>query len=389
MFRRKKLFRGKIKKKSKDDAQNTEQNVLKQNEMPTTISQKETVIEEPKKETVIEEEPKKKIVIEEEPKKKKKLFKKEPKKEQTKVTKSYDIAYVDGQNILKENERILDELVDTDRKQLKIENNYLLYFATTFNDKLESYKRYIKSSYFSSFCMNIISPYDFRNIVNTIVSNETVYLNEIYKYSILKYRFCNYLGFNDLILDKFFDKGFSSYDTLNSDFSTDLNETNMSLYTQSDKQRYQIRENIIIDSSVDLTLKSLLEKVMLLPKDNKIYSTIIQLILTILGQDNDNNKFNKFINASHQKQNIMIGNIRYGLDRHKSLLFKYICDNIGLNCSIVRRNDIQQNLVYEDHCWNIIVIDSKKVVIDFKNYPGKLVLPDNSYTIEYYQLDLI
>ena len=95
------------------------------------------------------------------------------------------------------------------------------------------------------------------------------------------------------------------------------------------------------------------------------------------------------MNSNHKKQNINLGEIRHGLDRHKSLLFKYLCDNLGLNCCIVRKNLFEKDLIYEDHCWNIIFIDNKKLVIDFKNYPGRLIIPDNKFTIEYYQINLI
>ncbi len=280
-------------------------------------------------------------------------------------------------------------MIDADREKHKMDSNYLLYLTTSFEEKLEFYKKYIKNNYFSSFCMNIVSHYDFRNIVNEIVTNESKFLNELYKYSILKYRFCNYLGFNDLILDKFFDKGFSSYETLNSDLATSLSSNNSSIFIEVDQIRYQLRETIVIDSTTDSVLKEMLEKVKMLAKDNKIYKKLIDLIVIVFGNENNYYKFSKYMNSNHKKQNINLGEIRHGLDRHKSLLFKYLCDNLGLNCCIVRKNIFEKDLIYEDHCWNIILIDDKKIVIDFKNYPGRLIIPDNKFTIEYYQINLI
>ena len=304
------------------------------------------------------------------------------------VVSTYDIKY-DTFSKKEENDKILDELIDADRSQFKVDSNYLMHLSTSFEKKLEFYKRYIKNSYFSSYCLNLISHIDFRNIVSQIISNESLYLDNLYKYSVLKYRFCNYLGFNDLILDMFFDKGFSSYDNLNSDFSTEIIEDNNSIFIDVDKNTYQLREIIIVNSKTDPTLKDLLEKVKMLSKDGSIYKKIIDLIITVLGNENNYYKFNKFMNSKHHKQNINLGDIRYGLDRHKSILFKYLCDNIGINCCIVRKNVLEQDIIYEDHCWNIIVIDGQKIVIDFKNYPGRLIIPNNRFTIEYYQIDLI
>lgn len=302
--------------------------------------------------------------------------------------KTYDINY-ETKNNRNKNKEILDEFMDSDRHKFELDKSYLLYYSTTFEEKLEYYKRYLKNNYFASFCVNIISSNDFRNVIDELIKNECKNLNHLYKYSILKYRFCNYLGFEDLILDKFFDNGFSSYENLNSDISTDLVSNSSSIFVEIHKARYQLRETIIIDSNNDELVKQLLDKASIYAKDNTIYQKLINLILIFFGKSDEMYKFNKFMNSKHRKQNIYLGDIRYGLDRHKSLLFKYLCDNLGLNCCIVRKNILQKDLIYEDHCWNIIIIDKQKIVIDFKNYPGRQIIPDNKFTIEYYQLNLI
>ena len=67
---------------------------------------------------------------------------------------------------------------------------------------------------------------------------------------------------------------------------------------------------------------------------------------------------------------IFIGEIRHGVCRHKSLLFKFLCDKTDIDCVLIR-GDV---CGYENggHAWNIVNIDSSNYMVDVRNYPGKL-----------------
>ena len=190
-------------------------------------------------------------------------------------------------------------------------------------------------------------------------------------------------------MDDFFDKGFSSYETSNSDYSTEISQLNNQMFIEVNNIKYQLKEIIIFNSKNDYTLRNIVDKVKLYARNEKIYEILIKIILSILGKEDNNYKFNKFMSTQHKKRIIKIGDIRFGLNRHKSLLFKFLCDNIGLNCCVIRNNVIKDGLIYEDHCWNIILINSTKVVVDFKRFPGRLVVPNNQFTKDYYQLNLV
>ncbi len=109
-----------------------------------------------------------------------------------------------------------------------------------------------------------------------------------------------------------------------------------------------------------------------------------------MGEECDDFKFNKFITNHSAKYNtnfINIGDIDCGLDRHKSLLFKYLCDILNLNCSLFRniKTDSNSN-IYDDHVWNLILINGKIYVVDFKYFPNKIVYPNNIDTSKYYKV---
>ena len=245
-----------------------------------------------------------------------------------------------------------------------------------------------------SLCVQNISSTDLKNIINEININKNIYTKENYKLSTLKYRFCNYLNFRDLLLDGFFDSGYSSSIANNSNYSINIDSIsykNIILYKE--KNRYQTREIILINKNVDPILFTLLKECKFLERNNNIYKKIIEQILKVFNNNNDDNKFNKFILYYSNKNNtniIKLGDIRFGLDRHKSLLFKYLCDNIGLNCCIIRKNTINnEEYITENHCWNLIKIDNKKLIIDFRFYNGNIIEPLDDFTKEYYKINLI
>jgi len=236
--------------------------------------------------------------------------------------------------------------------------------------------------------------FDLKNIISKLKSNEKYIKDNSYCLSSLKYRFCNYLNFNDLLLDGFFDIGSTSSLFSNSNSSININDFILkNTITVKNQTKYQIREVILIDKKKDNNLDIILNECMLLERNNLIYEKIISKILSLMDNDCNDTDFNKFMlyYFNKNKKNIInIGDIRNGLDRHKSLLFKYLCDNIGLNCSIFRENKINQDgFIFEDHIWNLIQIDNIKLIVDFRYNNGKIIEPIDDFTKSYYKTNSI
>jgi hypothetical protein len=137
-------------------------------------------------------------------------------------------------------------------------------------------------------------------------------------------------------------------------------------------------------------LNDIIIKVKNFEKDDNLYINVIKLISSYMGEECDDFKFNKFITNHSAKYNtnfINIGDIDCGLDRHKSLLFKYLCDILNLNCSLFRNIKIDSNnYFYDHHVWNLILINGKIYVVDFKYFPNKIVYPNNIDTSKYYKV---
>jgi len=88
------------------------------------------------------------------------------------------------------------------------------------------------------------------------------------------------------------------------------------------------------------------------------------------------------------KSNILyIGDLDNGIDRHKSLLFKYLCDQLNLQCCIFRYVNISDNKIYDKHVWNLIKINECIYVIDFRLFPNKIVKPTDKNTENYYKIN--
>jgi transglutaminase/protease-like cytokinesis protein 3 len=63
----------------------------------------------------------------------------------------------------------------------------------------------------------------------------------------------------------------------------------------------------------------------------------------------------KDLQDGNVNKRIYIGELSYGMCRHKAMLFKYLCDFMGLKCRIVVGwyNDGETS---DAHMWNVIVI---------------------------------
>ena len=228
----------------------------------------------------------------------------------------------------------------------------------------------------SKYTINII-----HDIYDEIAKNQELYENETFRISNLKYRLCNKLTNYEKIHDFFFDIGHN-----NLTFSTNLNDFKVNNILIDNNQ---IREIIVFDPIKDNNLNKINEQILNIPKDNNIYKVLIEIILNNLGNETEDFKFNKFIltHANKIKSNILyIGELDIGIDRHKSLLFKYLCDKLNLPCCIFRYVSKINNKIFDKHVWNLIKIDNCIYVVDFKNFPNRIVKPTNIETEKYYRI---
>ena len=238
--------------------------------------------------------------------------------------------------------------------------------------------------FFASICSHKLKDTVLQNLKNLINSNLKLYEQNPVKLSILKYRLCNNICNNEKIGNFFFDIGFN--DTV---LETELN--NFKLDHIIDNNNFsQKREVIIINEDSDVNLRDMIAKIKIFEKDDNLYINIIRLIIAYMGEDCDDFIFNKFMQTHSFKYKtnfVKIGDIDCGLDRHKSLLFKYLCDILNLQCSLFRNVKTDcNNFIYDDHIWNLISIKDKIYVVDFRYFPNKIVRPTNTETSKYYKI---
>ena len=245
------------------------------------------------------------------------------------------------------------------------------------------------NNFIRNFCTSLIEQSQIENIYNEISNNQDNYENNIYKLSIIKFRICNYLGVNDKIYDNFFENGAKSLKLNNLTYSTDLNFFKLPSIIYNNNENTQLREIIHINLNNDKNLKNILHRAKNIKRDNNFYINLIQLIINEFGIYSEDYKFNKFMRYYSQKNKtniIKIGDVRYGLDRHKSLLFKYLCDQLNIGCCVVRSNYVfPDNKIIDNHFWNLIYNNKCVNIVDFKLYPGQIVKASNEYTKKYYK----
>lgn len=207
---------------------------------------------------------------------------------------------------------------------------------------------------------------------------------DLNNYNILKYRLCNYLTNNDKILDGFFDNGPN-----NKDFS--INLANFINHNLTNFSGEILRELIYIDVSNDQKLEYILQNSLKIKRDKKFYINLIAFINEYFSENLDDRIFNTFLinHFDNNKNNLLkLGEVRNGLDRHKSLLFKYICDKFNLPCCLIRNKDENKDgLFYDKHVWNLITIDGVVYIVDFKYHPQKIVKPTDNDSKYYYQIE--
>eukprot|EP00999_Lentomonas_sp_LEN2_P002867 NODE_731_length_1232_cov_309.337557_g691_i0.p1 GENE.NODE_731_length_1232_cov_309.337557_g691_i0~~NODE_731_length_1232_cov_309.337557_g691_i0.p1 ORF type:complete len:307 (+),score=42.64 NODE_731_length_1232_cov_309.337557_g691_i0:83-1003(+) len=66
-----------------------------------------------------------------------------------------------------------------------------------------------------------------------------------------------------------------------------------------------------------------------------------------------------------------LGELQYGVCRHRALAFKYICDLEEIPCRLVR-GDYFSEKGTEGHAWNIVFIENRHYLVDIMHDPGCL-----------------
>ena len=240
--------------------------------------------------------------------------------------------------------------------------------------------------FISNLCNHKLNNSIISNVYNLINSNKKLFEEEPVRLSILKYRLCNHISNYETIENRFFDIGFNDdvYETDHDNFKLDY-----IIDIDKNKNVLQKREVIVFDEEHDINLRDIINKVNNFEKNDQLYKNIISVIVDYMSEECDDFKFNKFMTATafkYKTNSIYIGDINYGLDRHKSLLFKYLCDNVDLLCSLHRYNKMDLNgNIYDDHAWNLISIKGKIYIVDFRYFPNRIVYPNNSETSKYYK----
>lgn len=247
---------------------------------------------------------------------------------------------------------------------------------TTNNDKVNIFLK--------DLCKSKVEPDNLSSLVNEISKNLSMYEKETYRIDILKYRICNFLTNLDKVDDGFFDIGPNNFE-----FSSHLTSFIKSDVTNNDG--VIMREVIYFDPSRDAKLSLMIERAVKYQKNNKIYINLIVLIESFLGDNKDDRLFNRFLIDHIRNTNsnlLLIGDTKFSLDRHKSLLYKYLCDKLNLKCSLVRKTGLNETDLFTDkHVWNLILVDGVVHVVDFKYHSGKIITPIKETSKSYYEID--
>lgn len=189
---------------------------------------------------------------------------------------------------------------------------------------------------------------------------------------IIKYMLCGIVGYNDRIENGFFDVG-----RINNDHSY---EFDIQHYMRKWYEKPTDREIIYVNRSYDIMLDKIYNswKIALdLVYDLKTKAIALAQMVDIYFVSNKD-KDDEFINASFMdemrhvtsatKGLMDLGKITYGVCRHKSIMYKYICDRVGISCSLIRGNADDCG-----HTWNLVLIDGKQYLVDVRNNPDRLI----------------
>lgn len=75
----------------------------------------------------------------------------------------------------------------------------------------------------------------------------------------------------------------------------------------------------------------------------------------------------KTVKNALNKNIVPLGCVTHGLCRHRSLLYKYLCDQLDIPCRLVR-GTFQD----EGHSWNIVYLANQYYIVDIMHDPTQL-----------------
>jgi len=81
------------------------------------------------------------------------------------------------------------------------------------------------------------------------------------------------------------------------------------------------------------------------------------------------------LRASSGSRVVPLGKLTAGSSRHRALLFKVLCDRVGVMCSYKVGKPMRG--AHAHHAWNTVIVDGEEVVVDLIHMPGTFY-PDYS-----------
>ncbi|KAJ1634691.1 kinase-like domain-containing protein [Pavlovales sp. CCMP2436] len=82
---------------------------------------------------------------------------------------------------------------------------------------------------------------------------------------------------------------------------------------------------------------------------------------------------------------VKLGDVNFGVCRHRALLFKVLCDALGLSCALVRGN-FGGAQGAGAHAWNVVHVYGSTYVVDVMHRPGEIYAPDDVRCASYHRL---
>lgn len=217
---------------------------------------------------------------------------------------------------------------------------------------------------------------------------------------VVKYMFFGFLDHNEKILDGFFDPGRCNF---RKDYSSELKKYHKKVRFHASNRR----EVIVVNKDEDRQLRHHYRYIKKMSHSIKSKYALTRLIsgyvANVMTRKTSRKLVKKHIklNMKINKSNVVpIGQIKNGVCRHKAILFKYLCDQVGIDCILIRgkiyrsrpENEPKKEKLKEhllsclpcssfkkkkktsgNHVWNLVVINRRIFVVDVRNRAGKMI----------------
>ncbi|HBB03137.1 MAG: hypothetical protein US89_C0016G0024 [Candidatus Peregrinibacteria bacterium GW2011_GWF2_38_29] len=228
---------------------------------------------------------------------------------------------------------------------------------------------------------------------------------------------------------KFLRNGYLDYDDpIPNGFFALSARNDQSVFLTSENTLYidpHVGRAILLDSRKDKKLENMIreakQRILLQPNDFERALTLAQYVNEVLSNNNEEQlspsedryaKDDKRVATNHtmHKPNgdfVPIGEYKIGVCIHKSLLFKYLADRVGIKCRLVdgflfddneraRRYRLKTDGTKPPimtpgmrkkeggyHVWNVVEVNGKNYLLDIHNAPNKLIREEAAETGTY------